>query len=196
MRFMAYSCRSPSEIAALMTLLTVLLLFTMQSRSCSWQKLLSKSSLSGSSKKGVEPKQLPLLPFSAGMMMISLCCYQPGNRLSVWEKGEKITRRKKRCKSNLSSVSVLADRSLHQDPMHSKCRRTTVPNVCLQALTLFLPPLRDFFTLSPNRKPAHRLRCYNDNRGALSCGVGLVLFRRCLQSRFLTSLRHLQMQYS
>ena len=70
--------------------------------------------------------------------------------------------------------------------------RCTASAVCLQALTLFLPPLRDFFTLSPNREPAHRLRCYNDNRGALSYGVRLVLFsRRCLQSRFLTSLRHL-----
>ena len=66
--------------------------------------------------------------------------------------------------------------------------RCTASAVCLQALTLFLPPLRDFFTLSPNREPANRIRCYNDNRGALSYGVRLVLFsRRCLQS----SLRHL-----
>ena len=104
---------------------------------------------------------------------------------------KKITRRKKRCKSNLSSVSVLADRSLHQDPMHSEYRGTTVPDVFLQARTLFLPSLRDFFTLFPNKEPSNRLLCYNDNRGALSCGVRLVLFSRCLQSRFLTSLGHL-----
>ena len=55
---------------------------------------------------------------------------------------------KNRCKSNLSTVNV--NRSLHQDLMHNGCRGTTVPNVCLQALTLSLPSPRDFFTLSPN----------------------------------------------
>ena len=63
-------------------------------------------------------------------------------------------RPKKWCKSNLSTVSVLANGSLHQDLMHSGCRGTTVPNVCLQALTLSLLSPRDFFTLSPNREPA------------------------------------------
>ena len=64
---------------------------------------------------------------------------------------------KKQCKSNLSTVSVLANGSLHQDLMHSGCHGTTVPNVCLQALTLsFLSP-HDFFNLSPNREPVHRL---------------------------------------
>ena len=52
--------------------------------------------------------------------------------------------------------------------MHSEYRGTTVPDVFLQALTLFLPSLRDFFTLFPNKEPANRLLCYNDNRGALS----------------------------
>ena len=33
------------------------------------------------------------------------------------------------------------------------------------------------------------LRCRNDNRAALSCGVRLVLLRRCLKSSLLTSLR-------
>ena len=65
---------------------------------------------------------------------------------------------KKRCKSNLSTVNVLADGSFHQDLIHSGCRGMTVPNVCLQALTLSLLSPRDFFTLSPNREPALRLR--------------------------------------
>ena len=64
----------------------------------------------------------------------------------------------KRCKSNLSTVSVLVKRSLHQDLMHSGCHGMTVPNVCLQALTLSLPSPRDIFTLSPNRGPVHRLK--------------------------------------
>ena len=41
--------------------------------------------------------------------------------------------------------------------MLSGCRGTTVPNVCLQALTLSLLSPHDFFTLSPNREPVHRL---------------------------------------
>ena len=61
-------------------------------------------------------------------------------------------RPKKRCKSNTSTVSVLANRSLHQDLMHSRCRGTMVPNVWLQALTLSLPSPCDVFTLSPNRE--------------------------------------------
>ena len=76
--------------------------------------------------------------------------------------------RKKRCKSNLSKVSVLADRSLHQDVMHSRCLGTTASDVCLQALTLSLPSPCDFFTfslpspcdfftLSSNREAVHRL---------------------------------------
>ena len=63
----------------------------------------------------------------------------------------------KQCKSNLSTVSVLTKRSLLQDLMQSWCHGTTVPNVCLQALTLFLPCPCNFFTLSPNREPVHRL---------------------------------------
>ena len=35
--------------------------------------------------------------------------------------------------------------------------RIAVPNVCLQALTFSLPLPCDFFTLSPNREPVHRL---------------------------------------
>ena len=53
--------------------------------------------------------------------------------------------RKKRYKWNLSTVSVLANRSLHQDLMLSGCRGTTVSDVCLQALTLSLPSPQDFF---------------------------------------------------
>ena len=70
----------------------------------------------------------------------------------------KIRRSKKRCKLNLSTVSVLANRSLHQDLMHSGCRETMVPNVCLWVLTLSLPYPRDFFTLFLNREPVHRLK--------------------------------------
>ena len=62
-----------------------------------------------------------------------------------------------RCKSNLSTVSVLASRSLNQDLMLSECRGTTASGVCLQALTPSLPSLCDFLTLSPNREPVHRL---------------------------------------
>ena len=47
---------------------------------------------------------------------------------------------KSRCQSDLSTVSVLAKRSLHQDMMHSGCRGTAVPNVCLQAFSLFPLP--------------------------------------------------------
>ena len=66
---------------------------------------------------------------------------------------------KRRCKSNLPRVGVLAvaHRSLHQDLMLSGCRGTTASDVCLQALLLSLPSPCDFFTLSPNREPVHRL---------------------------------------
>ena len=67
-------------------------------------------------------------------------------------------RQNKWCKSNLSTVSVLVKRSLHQVLMHSGRHGTMVPNVCLQALTLSLPSPRDIFTLSPNRGPVHRLK--------------------------------------
>ena len=59
---------------------------------------------------------------------------------------------KKQCKSNLSTVSVLAKRSLPQGLMHSWFHGTTVPNVCLQALTLSLPssfPLLAIFSPYP-----------------------------------------------
>ena len=61
---------------------------------------------------------------------------------------KKITRRKKRCKSNLSSVSVLADRSLHQDPMHSEFRGTTVP-MFVYRLSPFSFPLFAIFSPFP-----------------------------------------------
>ena len=38
--------------------------------------------------------------------------------------------------------------------------RIAVPNVCLQSLTLSLPSPCDFFTLSPNREPVHRLKWF------------------------------------
>ena len=63
-------------------------------------------------------------------------------------------RLKRRCKLNLSTVTVLANRSLYQDLIHSGSHGRAVPNVCLQAFPLSLPSPRDFFTLSPNREPS------------------------------------------
>ena len=60
-------------------------------------------------------------------------------------------------KSDVNQTCVLANGSLHQDLMHSGCCGTTVPNVCLQALTLCLLSYRNFFTFSPNREPLQRL---------------------------------------
>ena len=48
---------------------------------------------------------------------------------------------KSQCQSVLSTVGALAKRSLHQDLMHSGCRGTSVPNVCLQAFLLSLSPV-------------------------------------------------------
>ena len=61
-------------------------------------------------------------------------------------------RPKSRCQSDLSTVSVLANRSLHQDLMHSGCRGTAVPNVCLQAFSLFPLPSSPL-----DQRPVHRL---------------------------------------
>ena len=59
---------------------------------------------------------------------------------------------KSRCQSDLSTVGVLVNRSLHQDLMHNGCRGTAVPNVCLQAFSL--SPLPG----SPlDQRPIHRL---------------------------------------
>ena len=66
------------------------------------------------------------------------------------------TRRpKSRCQSDLSTVSVLANKNLHQDLMHSGCRGTAVPNVCLQAFTLSLVPrwTKGLFTGYPSGTP-------------------------------------------
>ena len=66
-------------------------------------------------------------------------------------KSRAMCRPKSRCQSDLSTVHVLANRSLHQDLMHTRYCGTAVPNVCLQAFSLFpLPtPL--------NQRPVHRL---------------------------------------
>ena len=62
-------------------------------------------------------------------------------------------RPKSRCQSDLSTVSVLPNRSLHQDLMHSGCRGTAVPlNVCLQAFSLFPLPSSPL-----DQRPVHRL---------------------------------------
>ena len=63
-----------------------------------------------------------------------------------------VRRPKSRCQSDLSTVSVLANRSLHQDLMHSGCRGTAVPNVCLQAFSLFPLPSSPL-----DQRPVHRL---------------------------------------
>ena len=49
-------------------------------------------------------------------------------------------RPKSRCQSDLSTVSVLANKNLHQDLMHSGCRGTAVPKACPQAFSLFPLP--------------------------------------------------------
>ena len=61
-------------------------------------------------------------------------------------------RPKSRCQSHLSIVSVLANKNLHQDLMHSGCRGTAVPNVCLQAFSLF-----PFPSSLLDQRPVHRL---------------------------------------
>ena len=61
-------------------------------------------------------------------------------------------RPKSRCQSNLTTLTVLANRSLHQDLMHSGCCETTVPNVCLQAFSLFPLPSSPL-----DQRPVHRL---------------------------------------
>ena len=59
---------------------------------------------------------------------------------------------KSRCQSDLSRVSVLANKNLRQDLMHSGCRGTAVPNVCLQAFSLFPLPSSPL-----DQRPVHRL---------------------------------------
>ena len=71
-------------------------------------------------------------------------------------------RPKSRYQSDLSTVSVLAKRRLHQDLMHRGGRGTAVPNVGLQAFSLF--PLSG----SPlDQRPVHRLGYFK----ALSHGI-------------------------
>ena len=58
-------------------------------------------------------------------------------------------RLKRRCQS---TVSVLANGSLHQELMHSGCCGTVVPNVCLQAFLRFPLPSSPL-----DQRPVHRL---------------------------------------
>ena len=60
---------------------------------------------------------------------------------------------KRQCQSALSTVSVRATRSLHQDLMHSGCCGTVVLNVCLQAFSSFPLPSSPI-----DQRPVHRLR--------------------------------------
>ena len=63
-----------------------------------------------------------------------------------------VRRPKSRCQSDLSTVSVLANRSLHQDLMHSGCRGTAAPKVCPQAFSLVPLPSSPL-----DQRPVHRL---------------------------------------
>ena len=80
-----------------------------------------------------------------------------------------------RCQSDLSTISVLANRSLHQDLMHSGCRGTAVPNVCLQAFSLFALPGSPLY-----QRPVHRLRGQKPN--CIHCTLSLVWSERTLAS--------------
>ena len=61
-------------------------------------------------------------------------------------------RPKSRCQSDLSTVSVLTNKNLHQDLMHSGCHGTAVPNVCLRAFWLFPLPSSPL-----DQRPVHKL---------------------------------------
>ena len=72
--------------------------------------------------------------------------------------------RKGQCKSNLSTVSVLANRDFCLNLMHSCIRIWCTAGAVewqsqmfVHRLSLFPSPCY-FFTLSPNREPVHRLR--------------------------------------
>ena len=83
-------------------------------------------------------------------------------------------RPKSRCQSDLSTVSVLANKNLHQDLMHSGCRGTAVPNVCLQAFSLFPLPSSPL-----NQRPVHRLH----NRHFMSQARRIRHFKRSVIAR-------------
>ena len=94
-----------------------------------------------------------------------------------------------RCQSDLSTISVLANRSLHQDLMHSGCRGTAVPNVCLQAFSLFALPGSPLY-----QRPVHRLRGQKPN--CIHCILSLVWSestlasgRWCLVTKFTSGLK-------
>ena len=86
---------------------------------------------------GVAPHTLTLFKtlFLTVVIVFGLFCY-----CHSVIKSRATCRPKSRCQSDLSTVSVLANRSLHQDLMHSGYRGTAVPNVCLQAFSLFPLP--------------------------------------------------------
>ena len=71
--------------------------------------------------------------------------------------GERVKKSRGEGSERVSTVSVPANSSLHQDLFHSGCRGTTVPNVCLRALPHYFSSPHKFFTLSPNKEPVHRL---------------------------------------
>ena len=57
-----------------------------------------------------------------------------------------------RSPTGITPLGIYPNKNLHQDLMHSGCRGTAVPNVCLQAFSLF--PLSS----SPlDQRPVHRL---------------------------------------
>ena len=74
---------------------------------------------------------------------------------SLWTVSRATCRPKSQCQSDLSTVIVFANRSLHQDLMHSWCRGTAAPNVCLQVFSLFPLPSSPL-----DQRPVHRLFDY------------------------------------
>ena len=81
--------------------------------------------------------------FWTSLTVFGVFCYFQ-TRVTCWPKS--------RCQSDLSTISVLANRSLHQDLMHSRCRGTVAPKVCPQAFSLF--PLPSSLL---DQRPVHRL---------------------------------------
>ena len=68
------------------------------------------------------------------------------------------TDKKKRCKSNLSTVSVLPNKSLHHDLMHSAAVEQR-PQIFVYRLSPFPFPLAAIFlTLSPDRELVHKFK--------------------------------------
>ena len=79
-------------------------------------------------------KSSPVNPPEDAMLKIRRPAYKRLSKLHA------TCRPKRWCQSKLSTDSVLANRSLHQNLMHSRCRGMAVQKVCLQAFPLFPLP--------------------------------------------------------